>query len=83
MARRPRRGRGAGEGPRSLPFFSRLNFKIAAERLESAGFRVSLRQVPTPPNRPDPVGTGPEEMRCWLGEPTRRRSPNRTTLKAL
>ena len=29
-----------GAGPRSLPFFSQLNFKIAAERLESAGFRV-------------------------------------------
>jgi uncharacterized protein (TIGR04141 family) len=37
-----------GDGPRSLPFFSQLNFKIAAERLETLGFRVSLRQVPVP-----------------------------------
>jgi uncharacterized protein (TIGR04141 family) len=41
-------GGAAGEGPRSLPFFSQLNFTIAAERLENLGFQVSLRQVPTP-----------------------------------
>jgi uncharacterized protein (TIGR04141 family) len=31
----------------SLPFFSQLNFKIAAERLENLNYRVSLRQIPT------------------------------------
>jgi uncharacterized protein (TIGR04141 family) len=41
-------GGAVGDGPRALPFFSQLNFKIAAERLESLQFRVSLRQVPTP-----------------------------------
>ena len=33
-------------GVRALPFFSQLNFKIAAERLENSQFRVSLRQIP-------------------------------------
>jgi uncharacterized protein (TIGR04141 family) len=41
-------GGNVGDGPRSLPFFSQLNFKIAAERLEALGFSVSLRQVPVP-----------------------------------
>lgn len=35
-----------GCGPRELPFFSQLNFKIAAERLENSQFRVSLQQIP-------------------------------------
>jgi uncharacterized protein (TIGR04141 family) len=35
-----------GDTATSLPFFSQLNFKIAAERLDSLGFRVSLRLVP-------------------------------------
>lgn len=39
-------GVAAGDAPTSLPFFSQLNFKIAAERLDSLGFRVSLRLVP-------------------------------------
>src|SRR5439155_15752879 len=43
-------GGAIGARARALPFFSQLNFKIAAERLEDSGFRVSLRQVPTPPN---------------------------------
>jgi uncharacterized protein (TIGR04141 family) len=34
------------EWPRSLPFFSKLNFKIQAERLENLGYKVSLIQVP-------------------------------------
>ena len=38
---------GAGRnGPRELPFFSQLHFKLAAERLENSSFRVSLRQIP-------------------------------------
>jgi uncharacterized protein (TIGR04141 family) len=40
-------GAAAGEGPRSLPFFSQLNFTIAAERLDMLGFHVSLRLVPS------------------------------------
>ena len=32
--------------PRSLPFFSQLNFKIQAEHLETLGYRVSLIHVP-------------------------------------
>ena len=32
--------------PESFPFFSQLNFKIAAERLENSSFRVWLQQVP-------------------------------------
>jgi uncharacterized protein (TIGR04141 family) len=36
----------AGDTAASLPFFSQLNFKIAAERLDSLGFQVSLRLVP-------------------------------------
>jgi uncharacterized protein (TIGR04141 family) len=32
--------------PRSLPFFSQLNFKIAAERLAALGYGVSLVHVP-------------------------------------
>lgn len=32
--------------PRSLPFFSQLNFKIQAEHLENLGYRVSLIHVP-------------------------------------
>jgi uncharacterized protein (TIGR04141 family) len=35
-----------GDGATSLPFFSQLNFKIAAERLDTLGFQVSLRLVP-------------------------------------
>ena len=35
-----------GDTATSLPFFSQLNFKLAAERLDSLGFRVSLRLVP-------------------------------------
>ena len=35
-----------GGGPRELPFFSQLNFMIAAERLENSQFRVSLQQIP-------------------------------------
>ena len=40
-------GGDAADTPTSLPFFSQLNFKIAAERLDNVGFRVSLRLVPT------------------------------------
>jgi uncharacterized protein (TIGR04141 family) len=35
-----------GDDATSLPFFSQLNFKIAAERLDTLGFQVSLRLVP-------------------------------------
>lgn len=35
-----------GGGPRELPFFSQLNFVIAAERLENSQFHVSLQQIP-------------------------------------
>ena len=34
------------EWPRSLPFFSQLNFKINAERIENLGYRVSLLHIP-------------------------------------
>jgi len=34
------------EWPRSLPFFSQLNFKINAERLENLGYGVSLVHIP-------------------------------------
>lgn len=37
----------AGATATSLPFFSQLNFKIAAERLDNLGYQVSLRLVPT------------------------------------
>jgi uncharacterized protein (TIGR04141 family) len=40
-------GGDATDTPTSLPFFSQLNFTIAAERLDNIGFRVSLRLVPT------------------------------------
>src|SRR5262249_3032035 len=33
--------------PEDLPFFSQLNFKLTAERLENLNYRVSLRQIPT------------------------------------
>lgn len=36
----------SSEWPRSLPFFSQLNFKIQAERLENLGYKVSLVHVP-------------------------------------
>lgn len=32
--------------PRTLPFFSQLNFKINAERLENLGYKVSLLHIP-------------------------------------
>ena len=33
------------EWPRSLPFFSQLNFKIQAERLENLGYKVTLLHI--------------------------------------
>lgn len=36
----------SSEWPRSLPFFSQLNFKIQAERLENVGYKVSLLNIP-------------------------------------
>jgi uncharacterized protein (TIGR04141 family) len=38
---------GAAKGwPRSLPFFTQLNFKIQADRLQDLGYRVYLAHVP-------------------------------------
>ena len=36
----------APEQPDDLPFFSQLNFKLTAERLENLNYSVSLRQIP-------------------------------------